>query len=268
MRINSGRGHRLPATSPHRPCPSCGSEPGRGVGRSEASDAHFPPTEWTLVIEAARAPSPNSAAALESLCRAYWPAIYAFLRRHGSTPSDAQDLTQEFILCLLRRHSLASVDPAKGRFRSFLLGALKHFLADEQRKLHAQKCIDSHIAFSLDAIDAETCFSEPASNLTPEETFDRCWALRLLDQSLCALRKEQVAAGRLAQFEVLKEFLTADTTYAAYETAAPALGMKPRTVAVAVHRLRRRFRQLVRAQAARTLSHPADLEDELRSLFG
>ncbi len=261
-------GQDLPAESPEAPCPNCGSEQGSDAGPSKQSDAHFPPTEWTLVIEAARTPSPDSAGALERLCRAYWPAIYAFLRRRGFSPSDAQDTTQEFILCLLRRHSLAAADPAKGRFRSYLLGALKHFLADEQRKLHAQKSVDGHIAFSLDDIDAEARFSEPASELTPEESFDRLWALSLLEQSLGALRKEHVAAGRLAQFEALKEFLTADTAYAAYETAAPALGMKPRTLAVAVHRLRRRFRELVRAQAARTVSHSADLEDELRSLFG
>lgn len=231
------------------------------------SGAAFPLTEWSLVLEARQVHSHRSAAALERLCRAYWPAIYAFLRQHGFSPTDAQDATQEFILCLLRRQSLSTVDPAKGRFRSFLLGALKHFLSDAQRKLHAEKRIDRHVVFSLDDPDVEKRFPELASDLTPEKSFDRRWAWTVLDQALRRLRKDYDAAGRLAHFESLKPFLTGDAGDGAYEGVAAQLGMKSGAVAVAVHRLRSRFRKLVRAQVAQTVSNPADVDDELRNLF-
>ncbi|MHC1762723.1 MAG: RNA polymerase sigma factor [Verrucomicrobiia bacterium] len=246
------------------------NEPSQPVPtRRPATPTHadFPQTEWSLVLEAGRARAGEGSEALERLCRIYWPAIYAFLRHHGHSPPDAQDLTQSFVLNLLRRQSLANAEPAKGRFRSFLLGALKYFLADENRKLHAQKRIESHIAFSLDGVDPEQVVLTLATNATAEDVFDRQWAYSLLDRGVNRLRQEHTAAGKLNEFELLKPLLTTEPSPGEYATLAARLRISSDNVAVRVHRLRQRFRDCVRSDVAKTVSNPNELEQELRDLF-
>lgn len=252
------------------PRPASLSAPSQSVpARRSASPSHadFPQTEWSLVLEAGRARAGDDSEALERLCRIYWSAIYAFLRHQGHSPHDAQDLTQSFVLSLLRRQSLANAEPTKGRFRSFLLGALKHFLSDENRKLHARKRIDPHVAFSLDGVDPEQIVPTLATHASAEETFDRQWAYSLLDQGINRLRQEHTAAGKLNEFELLKPLLTTEPSPGEYATLAARLGISSDNVAVRVHRLRQRFRECVRSNVARTVSNPKELEQELRELF-
>jgi len=204
---------------------------------------------------------------MEHLCRTYWSPIYSFLRRQGYARDDAEDLTQEFFGRLLSHQSISVAQPQQGRFRSFLLGALKHYLADEQRRRHAQKRGGSQPVFSLDAEAIETQFPEPATDLTPDKIYDRCWAWTLLELALGRLREEYTRIGKGREFEVLKPFLTAESTDGGYQHAATELGVRTGTVAVTIHRLRRRFRQLVHAEVAQTVTNVSEVEDELRGLF-
>ncbi len=236
-----------------------------------AEDVGFPNTEWSLVLRAGQAGDAEESAALERLCRMYWPAVYAFLRRRGYASAEAQDLTQDFILCLLRRHSLTTADPAKGRFRSFLLGALKHFLADQLKHASALRRGGGRPDFSLDddADDAESRYGGLASSdLPPDQAYDRQRAWRILERSLVLLREECARFGQEDRFEALRGYLTTHPSKGEYGVLADRLGMKPGTLAVFIHRLRRRYREFVRREATRTVTNVADLEDELRRLFG
>jgi RNA polymerase sigma factor (sigma-70 family) len=228
----------------------------------------FATTHWSLVLSAGDQPSPQAVDALEKLCRAYWLPIYAFVRRQGRSPHDAQDLTQEFFARLLEKKSLAVADPARGRFRSFLLASLKHFLANEWDKARAQKRGGGQILIPIDAADAETKHGlDPADPATAEKIYERRWALALLDQVLRRLREEYVRDGREKLFEQLKPTLTEASRTVPYAEIAARLGTSEGAVKVAVHRLRQRYRELLRTEIADTVAGPDEVEDEIRNLF-
>jgi len=231
--------------------------------------AQFTPTHWSMVLAAAgHSDSTHARDALEKLCRNYWLPIYVFIRRRGHDAHDAQDLTQEFFARLLEKNFLAGVDREKGRFRSFLLASVKHFLANEWDKASAQKRGGGRIPISIDAAAAESSFGlEPASAMTPERIFERRWALALLDQVLRRLREEYTRDGKAEQFEQLKPTLTEASRSVPYAQIAVHLGASEGAVKVAVHRLRQRYRELLRAEIADTVASPAEIDDEIRNLF-
>jgi RNA polymerase sigma-70 factor (ECF subfamily) len=205
--------------------------------------------------------------ALAALCEKYWYAVYAFIRRKGESADDTQDFTQEFFARLLERDFLQSVDRAKGKFRSFLRAACEHFLANERDRTRARKRGGEKKILSLDFGDAEArYFREPADLETPERLFDRRWALTLLERVLDKLRAEHSQAGEAARFEVLKDSIGGRGSEAHAELAEK-LGMTQGAVKVAIHRLRRRYRDLLRQEIADTVDSPEDIEEEIRSLF-
>ena len=229
---------------------------------------NFMPTHWSVVVAAGRNDSTHARVALEKLCRTYWPPIYAFVRRQGHNPHDAQDLTQEFFARLLEKNYLAEVDRSKGRFRSFLLASLKHFLANEWDKSQAQKRGGGQILIPIDAATAETtCGFQPADGLTAEKIYERRWALTLLDQVLRRLRADYVHDGKEKLFDQLKPTLTEASRTVAYAEMATRLATTEGAVKVAVHRLRQRYRELLRAEIAETVATAGEVEDEIRNLF-
>jgi RNA polymerase sigma-70 factor (ECF subfamily) len=231
--------------------------------------AKFTPTHWSVVLAAAgHSDSTHARDALEKLCRNYWVPIYAFVRRQGHNPPDAQDLTQEFFARLLEKNYLAGADRTKGRFRSFLLASLKHFLANEWDKANAQKRGGGRVPISIDAAAVETSFgAELADQLTADKIFERRWALALLDQVLRRLRDEYTRDGKEKQFEQLKQTLTEASRSVPYSEIAARLGISEGAVKVAVHRLRQRYRELLRAEIADTVAGADEVEDEIRNLF-
>lgn len=231
--------------------------------------AQFTPTHWSVVLAAAgRADSTHARDALERLCRNYWLPIYAFIRRQGHHPHDAQDLTQEFFARLLERNYLAGVDREKGRFRSFLLASVKHFLANEWDKSKAQKRGGGRLPISIDAAMAESsCRLEPVDMVTAEKIFERRWALALLEQVLRRLREEYTRDGKEKQFEQLKGTLTEASRSLPYAEIAVRLATSEGAVKVAVHRLRQRYRELLRAEIADTVADAREIDDEIRNLF-
>lgn len=221
-----------------------------------------------MVIAAGQTDAPQAHAALEKLCHIYWHPIYAFVRRQGHNPHDAQDLTQEFFARLLEKKSLDSVDPQRGRFRSFLLAALKHFLANEWDKARAQKRGGGQIPIPIDTRSAETSIGiEPADQFTAEKIYERRWALTLLNLILQRLREEHLRDGKEKLFEQLKVTLTESSRSISYAEMAIRLGMSEGSIKVAVHRLRQRYRELLRSEIANTVTSSAEVDDEIRSLF-
>jgi len=236
--------------------------------RSPQTGQSFATTHWTVVLTAQKLDSPQVAAALERLCQTYWGAIYAYLRRSGRAPADAADLTQAFFARFLEKRFLDDVDRQKGRFRSFLLKALNHFLADEWRAAHALKRGGAHVQLSIDTADWESRFGhELKSEANPEHLFERRWAMLVFDRALNRMRVEFVESGREEEFERLKEFLTQPSRDGDYAGAAAELELEEGAVAVRVHRLRRRFGQLVRAEVAQTVATPGEVAEELRHLL-
>jgi len=228
----------------------------------------FATTRWSVVMAAGAPASPRSSDALAQLCQAYWYPLYAYVRRQGHSAYDAQDLTQEFFTRLLEKNYLATVSREKGRFRSFLLAALKHFLANEWDKARALKRGGGHEIIHLDAHDAETRYSlEPKEVLSADKIYERRWAMLLLDRVLNRLREEQVAAGKGEQFDLLKMCLLGERSSVPYQELAGQLRMTEGNVKVTVHRLRQRYRELLRAEIAETVASPADVDEELRQLF-
>jgi RNA polymerase sigma-70 factor (ECF subfamily) len=228
----------------------------------------FATTHWSLVGAAKPGEASETRArdALEALCRAYWYPLYAFVRHRGHSPDDAQDLTQSFFARIIETGGLASADPQRGRFRSYLLGAMKHFLANEWHRGQAQKRGGQVRFVEWDALDPEGRYAgatKPSKD--PDHLFDREWALETVDGALQALRDEMVKAGNSEQFDALKGSLSGESEPPRQEIAS-RLNMSEGAVKVAVHRLRQRYRDLLRAAIAETVSNEADLDDEMRYL--
>ena len=239
----------------------------RSSDSRRAGRRSFATTHWSLVLAAGHGSRPDAGAALATLCEAYWYPLYYYVRRCGYRAEEAQDLTQEFFAKLLEKGSLKVADPDRGRFRSFLLASLTHFLANEWRRASARKRGGGKPAISLDAESAETRYRrEPAHDLTPEKAYERRWALLLLEKALSKLRDEYAASGKSKVFARLSGFL-AGREHVLYEKAARELDMTEGAVKVAVHRLRRRCRAILRAEVAQTVADPADVDEELRHLM-
>src|SRR5688572_18941874 len=212
--------------------------------------------------------SPQAHQALETLCGNYWYPLYAYVRRQGRSAHDAQDLTQAFFARLLEKNYLADVQREKGRFRSFLLASLKHFLANEWDREQALKRGGGKRLIALDEDSAESRYKlEPKDDLSADKIYERRWALTLLDQVLAKLRSEFERDGKLEQFETLKHYLSAGRTSVSYAQAADKLGMNEGAIKVAVHRLRKRYRELLRAEIAQTVATASEIEAEIRYLF-
>jgi len=230
--------------------------------------AQFAATRWSVVVAAGGDhAAPDTRRALEELIQAYWFPLYAFLRRQGQQPAEAEDLVQGFLTRLMEKHDLARVDRAKGRFRSFLLASLKHFLANQYHKKRALKRGGGRVV-SLDAMAAEARYAvEPAAAMTPERLFDRRWALAVLDQVLSRLRQEYADTGKAALFEAAEECLTPQRGRLAYARLAEELRMTQGALRVAVHRMRRRYRDLLRDEIAQTVDSPEQVDEEISYLL-
>ncbi|MCU0784974.1 MAG: sigma-70 family RNA polymerase sigma factor [Verrucomicrobia bacterium] len=227
----------------------------------------FITTRWSVVLAAKDKACPDSAAALETLCRTYWYPLYAFVRRCGSSPQDAQDSTQEFFRLLLEKRWLDQADREKGRLRTFLITALKHFMAKEWRRQSAQKRGGGQDCIPMDTEFAESRYAaDPVASSAADEVFDRQWALTLLELAMARLEGEFANAGRAGDFTVLKEFLALSHGTIDYRSAAARLHISEGNARVAVHRLRKRFRELYREAISQTLPDDADLDAELRHL--
>jgi RNA polymerase sigma-70 factor (ECF subfamily) len=228
----------------------------------------FATTRWTVVLAAGKRRAPQADAALEELCRTYWFPLYAYVRRHANSKEDAEDLTQAFFARFLEKNYLDGLDRERGKFRAFLLAALKHFLANEWDKSQRQKRGGGVAPLSLDWQDADTRYQiDPADNLTPDKLYDRAWAVTLLERVITRLRDECVAKGKAQLFEQLRPFLMVGKNAIPYPDVAATLGINEGTVRTAVHRLRQRYRQLLRDEIAHTLADPTQVEEELQSLF-
>jgi RNA polymerase sigma factor (sigma-70 family) len=225
----------------------------------------FPTTLWTVVLHAGGDDAAQVRTALAHLCHAYWYPLYAFVRRRGYSPHDAEDLTQAFFTQLLEKHGLERVDPEQGRFRTFLLAALKNFLANEWDKAQTRKRGGGQKFVPLEQESAESRYQlEPSHDMTPERHFERQWALTLLDQVLATLRAEYLADGKADLFEELKTVLGGPI--GTYAEMAARLGRTEGAIKVAVHRMRQRYRELMRAQIAQTVND-GEVDDELRQLL-
>jgi len=228
----------------------------------------FATTHWTVVLAAGRRRTPQADVALEELCRMYWFPLYAYVRRCGHSKEDAEDITQAFFARFLEKNYLEGLRSEKGKFRAFLLAALKHFLANESDRAHRQKRGGGLTSLSLDWQDADTRYQlDPADQLSPDKLYDRAWAVALLERVIVRLRDESVAEGKAEQFEQLKPFLMIGKSAIPYPQAAAQLNLTEGAVRVAVHRLRKRYRELLRDEIAQTLSDPAHVDEEMRALF-
>ena len=227
----------------------------------------FATTRWTVVLTAARLDTSRAQKALAELCETYWYPLYAYVRRRGHAPADAEDLTQGFFARLLEKQSLGAAQRERGRFRSFLLASLNHYLADEWDKAGAQKRGARRVV-SLDAQSAESRYAaEPRDTLSPDRLFERQWSLQLLEEVLRQLRAEYAAAGQGELFERLRFCLAGERDAAPYAELAAQLKSTEGAVKVAVHRLRKRYRAKLRAEIAQTVGSDDEVEEELRFLF-
>lgn len=230
--------------------------------------ARFPPTLWSVVLHAGHEQSPRGAEALEQLCRAYWQPLYALLRRQRHSPEDAPDAVQSFFAHLLADQRLARVHPSRGKFRSFLLASLKHFLADERRKQSAQKRGGGVPMIPLQIETAENQYRiEPVDYRDPEKLFERRWAMTVLERVLERLKAEAADARAAERFNQLQPFLLADDAGPSYAEVGHRLGMTEGAVKMAVLRLRQRGRELFRAEIANRVAWEQDIEDEVRHLL-
>jgi RNA polymerase sigma-70 factor (ECF subfamily) len=235
---------------------------------ASSGSRQFATTRWSLVLAAGQRRSPQSSAALATLCENYWYPLYAYVRRRGHEADEAQDFTQAFFARLLEKNDLAAADPGRGRFRSFLLASLKHFLANEWDRARAEKRGGGRSVLSIDFGTAEERYrAEPSHDLTPEKIFERRWAFVLLENVLARLHDESAQAGKADSFDRLKGFLTGEQTQVTYGQLAAELNMSEGAVKVAVHRLRRRYRELLRAEIEETVADPQVIDQEIRDLF-
>jgi RNA polymerase sigma-70 factor (ECF subfamily) len=228
----------------------------------------FATTHWTVVLAAGRGDSPQAKVALEELCRTYWYPLYAYVRRHGHSREDAEDLTQGFFARLLEKNYLEGITNDKGKFRAFLLVALKRFLANEWDRANRQKRGGGVAPLSLDWQDAEARYQiNPAHDLSPDKLYDRAWAVIVLERVITRLRDENNVDGKAGLYERLKPFLMLGKNEIPYPQAAATLKMSEGAVRVAVYRLRRRYRELLREEITQTLASPAQADEEMQSLF-
>jgi RNA polymerase sigma-70 factor (ECF subfamily) len=232
------------------------------------ANAGFVTTRWTNVLAAGRKSSPQADIALEELCRVYWYPLYAYVRRHGHSKEDAEDLTQAFFERFLQKNYLEGLSAERGKFRAFLLASLKHFLANEWDRAGRQKRGAHATHLSLDWRDADTRYQlDLRDDLSPDKLYDRAWAVALLERVVACLHHECAADGKAESFTQLKPLLMADKSTISYPQAATALGISEETARVAVHRLRRRYRELLREAIAQTVAAPAQVEEEISALF-
>jgi RNA polymerase sigma factor (sigma-70 family) len=233
----------------------------------QRSDAWFVTTHWSVVVSAGLSDTPRAAEALQRLCQSYWYPLYGYVRRRGYSPHDAQDLTQGFFAHLLEHETMTKVDRAKGKFRSFLLASINHYLSDVWDKSRAQKRNAGQL-ISLDLESAETLYlQQPDDALTPEKTFERRWALTLLEQVYDRLRQDYQRDGKGDLFEALRFSLMGERSAVPYVELARRLNMNEGAVKVAVHRLRQNYRSRLRNQIAETVTTPQEVDKELRCLL-
>jgi len=243
--------------------------PGQPTPDGAAPRDYFATTHWTAVLAAGRRKSPQADQALEGLCRTYWYPLYAYVRRQGHAHEDAEDLAQAFFARLLEKNYLEGLSSEKGKFRAFLLASLKHFLANEWDKSQRQKRGGGITPISLDWQDADTRYQiEPADRLSPDRLYDRAGAVTVLERVITRLANECATDGKTGLFNQLRPFLMADLEAIPYAQAAAALAMTESAVRVAVHRLRRRYRELLREEISQTLSDPAQAAEEIKTLLG
>ena len=231
-----------------------------------ANPSRFGTTCWSLVLSAGQAHSPESQDAMESLCRLYWYPIYAYVRRRGYQPQEAEDFTQAFFLRILERNTVGEADPQRGRFRSFLLGALKQFLSNELDRSQSLKRGGGCNFISFDAAE-QRYGTENRDAQTPERLYERRWASTLLDLVLAEMRQQFASDGKEGLFDNLKWCLSGEQPEHSYRLLADELGMSEGAVRVTVHRMRRRYAQLVRDRIAQTVASPEEVEQEIRELF-
>ena len=237
-------------------------------GTLQQGGANFATTHWSVVAQSALTDVPEAANALAKLCEAYWPPIYSFIRRRGYSAADAQDLTQSFFAFFLRTKAYARVDRIHGKFRSFLLASVKHFLSDNWDRDRAIKRGGNYEFVLFDQQTAEAIYdSASASNSTAESLFDVRWARTLTSSALNSLRQELHSEGKTEIFEQLKSFLIGGTVILSYSEASMRTGLPEATVKTHVHRLRLRYREIVRREVARTVSAPHEIDEELRYLY-
>lgn len=242
------------------------TDAGTGTASWLGASARFMTTHWTVLLSAG-GHGPERAAALDQFCRAYWYPIYAFIRRRGKEPDSARELTQEFFARLIENEWLAGVERRDTRFSTWLLTILKRFLVDEFRRTHTAARGGGIAPLSIDLAQAEQWFgAEPGTDETPERIFERRWAMAVLGAALERLGVELAAAGKSRQFEVLSPFLSAQPAARDYEEAGKALELAPRTVAVAVYRLRQRFREILRQELAAGSPENGRIDEEMRNL--
>ena len=244
------------------------SSPGPASEHSAGQPWNFRTTHWSVVLAAGGTPAPEAAVALERLCATYWYPLYSFLRRQGQSPHDAQDLTQSFFAQLLEKNSLQSVNPNKGKFRSFLLASVKNFLANQRDRADALKRGGAIAFVSWDEADAELRYRKDDSlALPPDKAFEQLWATTLLEQVLAKLRAAYADTGQGAQFDALQIYLTGDKGAAPYAEMATRLNLGESALKMSIQRLRRRFGDLLREEIAHTVSRPEEVDDEIRALF-
>jgi len=234
--------------------------------RDQTAHAEFPSTQWTKVLNAGNGELPGGPAALEELCRAYWPPLYSFLRRQGQSPHDAEDLVQGFLARVLAREDLAGVGPEKGRFRTFLLTSLRNFTIKQALRDKALKRGGGQVPISINAEEAERLCGPDLTAASPEAAFDRRFAQAVVTRAFAALREEHRARGKEMFFETLAPYLDG-TESEGYEEAARKLNMTPGAVAVTVHRMRGRLRELLRVEVRQLCGSAAEEEQELKHLL-
>jgi RNA polymerase sigma factor (sigma-70 family) len=228
----------------------------------------FPTTRWSLILSSATDAGAQAEDALAELCRTYWYPAYSFIRARTASADDAQDLTQEFFLHFLKKGILRSANPATGRFRSYLAGSLKHFLADQADRRNAQKRGGAAITVSIDLAQAEARYARDLEyRETPDKIFDRQWAVAIVRQTCDQLRDLLAREGRELWFDRLQNFLPGGSEPCSYATVAGELGMTEAAIKVAIHRLRRRYRDLLRANVSHTLADPEEVDIEIRFLL-
>jgi RNA polymerase sigma-70 factor (ECF subfamily) len=234
----------------------------------QLGDGRFATTHWSVVLAAGRPKSASYRQALETLCQTYWFPLYAYLRRHGCNCHQSQDYTQAFFTALLDKGGLGLADPKRGKFRSFLLASLKHFLSNERARARAKKRGGNRKVLSIDFEKAENQYAlEPRDELSPEKLFERSWALTVLERTMARLQAEADGTGKQKLFKCLKLYLIADEDSDPYSKVADDLNMTEGAVRTAVHRLRKRYRELLRDEIAQTVTSDEQIDEEIRDLF-